>query len=191
MTLAFTRVDADLLALPMIMLRHTRPDVPDGLCYGRMDIPVAACFDASVVRILQDLPVVERIFTSPLRRCSVLADAIGTARGLRPVVDPRLREVDFGAWEGRFWSELPEPELSAWSADLLHARPHGGETIAELRARALAALADHATGRTLIVTHHGILKSARQHLDGESGWHSDTPYGAWFKVDPARFKAAA
>ena len=64
--------------------------------------------------------------SSPLGRCRALAELIGSAFHLQPAYDRRLQEMDFGAWEGRDWNDIPRTELDAWAADFLHARPHGG-----------------------------------------------------------------
>ncbi|MBN2760169.1 MAG: alpha-ribazole phosphatase family protein [Rhodobacteraceae bacterium] len=174
----------------MILLRHTRPDAPEGLCYGRLDLPPAACFAAHAAALANDLPPITRIVTSPLQRCKLLAQAIAAARNLPVVTDLRLREMDFGAWEGRLWSDLPRAELDAWAADLLHARPHGGESVAQLRDRALTALRAHAGQKVLVVTHHGVIKCARQLTEGDSAWQSTLNFGGWLRSEPNIFHAA-
>lgn len=161
------------------LLRHTKPLGGQGLCYGRTDLGVGPCFAKHAEQIVQDLPVVARIVTSPLSRCALLADYIGQARGLPVQVDPRLTEMDFAAWEGLLWSDIPRMELDAWAADLLHARPHGGESVAQLRDRALGALREHAQPGVLVVTHHGVIKCARWLLMGDDAWQSELKFGAW------------
>ena len=84
------------------------------------------------------LPRADRLVSSPLERCRRLAERIGAARGLVPVVDERLREFDFGTWEGVPWESIPRAELDAWAADFLHARPHGGESVQMLHERVAA-----------------------------------------------------
>ncbi|HBF90413.1 MAG TPA: phosphoglycerate mutase, partial [Hyphomonas atlantica] len=49
---------------------------------------------------------------------------------------------DFGRWEMQPWGDLPRHELDAWANDFLDARPHGGESVAELTARTRAAISD-------------------------------------------------
>ena len=56
--------------------------------------------------------------------------------------DERLREFDFGTWEGVRWDAIPRAELDAWAADFFHARPHGGESVHMLRERVETAIAD-------------------------------------------------
>jgi alpha-ribazole phosphatase len=171
----------------VILLRHTKPAGAQGLCYGRSDLAVGPCFAAHAAKIAQALPQATRIVTSPLARCAQLAQYIATARALPLTIDPRLTEMDFGAWEGMPWSDISRAELDAWAADLLHARPHGGESVAELRDRALPALRDHAAPDTLVVTHHGVIKCARWLVMGEGAWQSDLKFGAWQRFDPQVF----
>ncbi|NBB97392.1 MAG: hypothetical protein GVY34_04365 [Alphaproteobacteria bacterium] len=174
----------------LILLRHTKPDAPEGLCYGRLDLAPATGFAAQAAALTRDLPPVARVVTSPLHRCAILAETIATARGLPVTTDNRLREMDFGAWEGRLWADLPRAELDAWAADLLHARPHGGESVAQLQERALAALRDHAAENLLVVTHHGVIKCARHLTEGDSAWQSTLPFGGWLPFAPGVFHAA-
>lgn len=171
----------------MILLRHTRPQGAEGLCYGRLDLPPDAGFAAAARALVDTLPPLRRIVTSPLQRCAALAEHIAAAHGLAVHRDPRLREMDFGRWEGQPWAALPRDELDAWAADLLGARPHGGESVADLRARALAALRDHAAPGVLVVTHHGVIKCARQLQDGDAAWQSSLPFGGWLRLAPALF----
>jgi alpha-ribazole phosphatase len=172
--------------MALILLRHTRPVGAEGLCYGRTDLDLAPEFDAEVARLATALPAVARILTSPLSRCLRLATALGSARGLTPVPDPRLIEMDFGDWENRPWAALPRDELDAWAADMTGARPHGGETVAELGARTRLALADALAGPrpTLVVTHSGVIKAALHPARGEAAWHAQVGFGQWIELDP-------
>lgn len=164
------------------LLRHTKPVGAQGLCYGRTDLPLGPCFQKHAAKIAGTLPQVARIVTSPLSRCAALADYIATARALPLTTDPRLTEIDFGAWEGVPWADIPRADLDEWAADLLHARPHGGESVADLRARALPAMRDYATPDTLLVTHHGVIKCARWLVMGDDAWKSDLPFGHWITL---------
>lgn len=145
-----------------MLVRHTRPDVPPGVCYGRSDLDVAASFPDDAAAVLAALPPVKQIVTSPLRRCAKLAEHLGDALRLSVVEDPRVQEMDFGAWEGQAWSSIARHELDAWALDFFHARPHGGESVAMLCDRTRPALSEwSASGEdTLIVTHAGVIKAA-------------------------------
>lgn len=167
--------------MALILLRHTRPEGADGLCYGRSDLPLAADFNAEAARLARDLPPFARILSSPLSRCLLLAQALATARARPLSIDPRLAEMDFGRWEGQRWDTIARVELDAWAADLTSARPHGGETVAELAVRVRAALTAALSGPvpTLVVCHAGVIKAALAAGQGAAAWHSQHDYGSW------------
>jgi len=137
----------------LFLVRHPRPAVADGTCYGRSDLPLAgdpaAVADALRRLLPGDLP----LYSSPLRRCRELAARLHPA----PRFDERLRELDFGAWEMRAWTAIDRAALEAWAADPLHFRPPGGEAVAELRARVRAFLGE-IRGDTVLVAHAGVMK---------------------------------
>lgn len=171
--------------MALILLRHTRPAGSDGTCYGVSDLPPGPDLPAEARRLAAQLPPVRRILTSPLARCARLAAALGAARGLPVAEDARLRELDFGRWEGQRWDAIPRAELDAWAADLLHARPHGGETVAEMAARAAAALADHGRPGTLFVTHMGVIRAALHRAGRAGAWEAQVDFGRWVEIMPA------
>lgn len=170
--------------MALILLRHTRPRGAEGLCYGRSDLPLDDSFEEESARLAKDLPTIARIVTSPLSRCHRLAQALAQARGLPVQVLADLAEMDFGTWEGQRWDEVPRDQLDQWSADFHHARPHGGESVAQLLARARAALdaAMVGPGPVLAVTHAGIIKAAMATTGTGAGWKADIPFGGWLRV---------
>lgn len=117
--------------------------------------------------------------TSDLMRCRQTAERIGRATGLTPAPDPRLRELNFGRFSGLTYEEIarqwPE-ELAAWLADPEHAPPPGGESLASLRSRALAALPRQ--DGAVVVTHGGVIRTVLAHLTGRGLWDWRVPPGA-------------
>jgi len=174
----------------LILLRHTRPAGSDGVCYGRTDLPPGPDLANAVRRLDARLPAFGRILSSPLARCLRLAEALGAARGLPVAVDARLAELDFGRWEGLRWDRVPREELDAWAADLLGARPHGGETVAEMAARVTAALAGAGDG-TLAVTHMGPIRAALAAAGRPGAWEARLPFGGWIDLPAPPAPAAA
>jgi len=116
------------------LVRHTTVDVPAGTCYGRTDVALRETFAVEAAEVRHALAGVrfDEVWSSPRSRCTRLAAECGFADAR---LDPRLAELDFGEWEGRRWDEIDDPALDLWYADYLHARPTGGETFAEQRAR--------------------------------------------------------
>ncbi|MEM9622718.1 MAG: histidine phosphatase family protein [Pseudomonadota bacterium] len=155
--------------MPLTLLRHTQPAVAEGLCYGRTDLDVADNFAVQAAAASARLPAIDLLLSSPARRCRKLAEYIGEAHQMPVQLEPRLLELDFGRWEQQFWADIPRSELDAWGADLLHANPYQGETVAELNARIAQLLLELACepGHIVWVTHAGVIKSTAAHMHGD------------------------
>lgn len=149
----------------MILLRHPSTDAPEGLCYGRTEVGLGPGAAAGIARALAATPRVRRVMASPARRCRALAVALAERDGVELVHDARLRELDFGAWEGRFWQDIPRAESDLWAADPWREAPPGGESFAALHRRVAAAL-DAAGAGAALVTHAGPIRAARMIRDG-------------------------
>lgn len=138
-----------------------------GRCYGRLDLPLAepATAIAALVEALAPVrPAPMRattIHTSSLVRCSVVAEALALAWGLpAPIPDPRLLELDFGAWEGLAWDDIAREVLDRWAADLAGFAAPGGESGTDLITRVTAFWhgLKGVAGAHVIITHGGPLK---------------------------------
>lgn len=154
----------------LALIRHTAVCLPPGLCYGRLDPELAGTAPAEIDAVLARLAGLRprSIRTSPARRCQRLARAIASALGGEVVPDDRLLELDFGAWEGLAWDQVPRAALDRWAADLTGFTPPGGESGAALVARVTAAhqaLPDR--GTHVVVSHGGPLRVLRALLRGE------------------------
>ncbi len=167
--------------MSLILLRHTRPAIPEGICYGRTDLAPGADFEATAAALAATLPAVAAIRSSPLTRCLRLAERIASARGLALEIDPLLIEMDFGSWETRPWTAIDRTELDAWAADFDHARPHGGESVAMLASRVGAALdaSPPADPPVLWVTHSGVIRAACALTGAGEGWSTETGFAEW------------
>jgi alpha-ribazole phosphatase len=120
----------------LILVRHPQPLVAPGVCYGSTDLPVAADEQARILALLSaSLARSAPLFSSPLQRCAGLA-ALLDCTSL--TCDPRLAEMDFGAWEMRTWDHIPKAEIDAWAEDPIHYRPGGGESVLQMAARVAA-----------------------------------------------------
>lgn len=113
---------------------------------------------------LAGLPI-ERIVHSPLLRCQRTVAPLAEKLGLEPVFDDRLIEVDYGEWTGRPIAELLNEPL--WKVVQRHASGAvfpGGEGLAQVQTRAVAALREH--DRALAEQHgHDVLWVACTHGD--------------------------
>lgn len=145
------------------LVRHARPLVAPGLCYGASDVPADAAATAIAARELAAvLPQGLAVRSSPLKRCTALAEALGA---LRPDLvfgtDPRLAEMNFGRWEGRRWEDIPKPEFASWMADFAGFPVSGGESVSTFMARVDAAFAEVLAwpADTVWITHAGVARA--------------------------------
>ena len=147
------------------LVRHARPLVPAGICYGASDVPADADATLHAARALAELlPQGLAVRSSPLRRCRQLAAALQTLRpDLVAQPDARIAEMDFGAWEGQAWDAIGRPALDQWAADFPRYRCGGGECVSELMARVSAAWdeARLAGDEAVWITHAGVVRAAR------------------------------
>ncbi|MBQ0932983.1 alpha-ribazole phosphatase family protein [Ideonella sp. 4Y16] len=158
--------------MELILLRHPVVAAPAGICYGQADLPAREPLEPPPAQVLQALPgPVDALWTSPLRRARVLAEALAATLGCPPREDARWMELHFGAWEGHPWSAIDRAESDPWADDPEHRAPPGGETLAALRARvhaAMDALAATRLQRVLVVAHAGPIRVALARARGQA-----------------------
>ena len=140
--------------MQVFLIRHPPPVIEAGVCYGRLDVD---CHEPGPVarHLRSHLPPGIAIYSSPLRRALQLAMELSPQATVR--VDPRLGEIDFGAWEGRRWDNIDRREIDAWATDVSGFAPPSGESVASLRKRVL----DFATSLeedAIVVTHTGVMR---------------------------------
>ena len=177
------------------LARHAQPLVAPGLCYGTLDLRAdTAATLHSAQQLAAVLPQALQVRHSPLHRCVQLAHAL---QALRPDLhlqpDVRLRELDFGAWEGRAWSSIARADIDAWTTTFATHRPGGGESLTAMLARVAAALQDarqyaaHSGSDVLWISHAGVARCVQWLLQAPKGslpradqWPTTAPaFGAW------------
>lgn len=168
------------------LLRHGVTEGPEGF-RGRLDPPLAEQGWAQLRAAVAPQPPFELILTSPQQRCARFAEWLAAEQGAELAVEADLRELDFGAWEGRTAAELMQGHAEAlgrfW-ADPYAYTPPGGEPVAAFAERVLGAVArwrPRLQGRrSLIVTHGGVIRLllARQRgLPPKDLLQVEAPYG--------------
>lgn len=108
----------------------------------------------------------KQIITSPLQRCQAFAHALGERHGIPVAVEPRFKEVGFGAWEGLSHDEVKigrAAEYQAFLKDPANHRPQGAEPLDDfIRRVSLAyqeAIERHHSSHLLIVAHAGVMRA--------------------------------
>jgi probable phosphomutase (TIGR03848 family) len=155
--------------------------------------------DALVER-LAGLPITALV-RSPLLRCRLTLEPLAAALGLEPLIDERLSEVDYGQWTGRNLGDLVKEPL--WT--VVQQQPSAavfpdGEGLAQVQARAVAAVRDHdrrladehgADVLWVACTHGDVIKSVvadalGAHLDSFQRITADPASMSVIRYTPAR-----
>lgn len=122
----------------------------------------------------------DAVYASDLMRCrQTLAHVlVGRRLGVEPHFDARLRELDFGEYEGKCYEELQAlPAYRAWIDSQGEQAPPGGESTRSLRERLgewfgdlLADVEAEGLQRVLVVTHGGVIRELRRHFETIDFW---------------------
>jgi 2,3-bisphosphoglycerate-dependent phosphoglycerate mutase len=153
--------------IKLLLVRHGLTEWnEDGRFQGQTDIPLNPTGQKQAQALGKRLALepMDVIFTSDLGRAVETAKAIYAYHTCPVVIDPRLREIKFGAWEGQTYAEIERHDaerLHAWETRNPQASGPGGETLDELGGRVQSFLDDLARTylekTVLIVAHGGML----------------------------------
>lgn len=174
------------------LLRHGEATGGRRLRGGRCEDPLSERGRVQLERATADNPGWELVVASPQDRCRTFAESLALSVGCTVHVDERLREYDFGDWDGRsfddLWREQGE-SLAAFLGDPDAVRPPGGESAADFRARVRAArdelLERHAGRRILLLGHGGVLRQLVAdvlQLDGSAHAALEWPHAAMSRL---------
>ena len=113
------------------------------------------------------------IYASSLARAVATAVPVAAGHGLQAASVAELREMDFGAWEGRLRADVATTDAAryhAWQRDPAMVAPSGGENAYVVAARVMPALAQliaaHTGETVLIVGHKTVNRILLCHLLG-------------------------
>ncbi len=126
---------------------------------------------AGLARQVSDISAV---YSSDTERAYETAMILAEPHGLDVEADARLREVDFGLWEGLTRAQINERFGGAFSRWLSgeSSTPDGGESDEAMAARVLGALRDiasrHPDERVLVITSGGPIRAVEAQLHGIS-----------------------
>jgi broad specificity phosphatase PhoE len=125
----------------------------------------------------------DRLYASPMKRALATADPVGREQDLNADVVVGLREIDFGEWTGKTWTQVAEEyqiNVFKWLDELEAGRVKGAELGADFRARVGAAtdeiIAANEGGRVGVVCHGGVVRAMLAHL-------LEMPLAMWGKLD--------
>ncbi len=126
--------------LDLLLTRHGMTGAGDGVMLGgQLDVPLSSQGRREAEALARRLSGVrlDRIISSPMIRALETAQIVAEGRPVE--IDERLRELDYGRWEGLDYAEIQarDPELRArWEADPASTHSPGGESGFEVADRA-------------------------------------------------------
>ena len=160
----------------LIFVRHGETSYnAENRLQGQRDIPldphgrdqasaIGKTLRASLGEEIDRLEAAGAFFASPLSRARETMELARAAMGLPPKryrLDPVLKEISFGEWEGLTWTEVRARDpngLKARRADKWNFVPAGGESYAILAER-LKPWLGSLTGDAFIVAHGGVARA--------------------------------
>ncbi|HEY3312827.1 MAG TPA: histidine phosphatase family protein [Anaerolineales bacterium] len=121
------------------------------------------------------------IYSSDLQRARITAEAIAKIQELPVIIDPRLRELNMGAWEGLLFSDIPTlypegwAEHQRWPVEFLYPN---GESVQQLARRIVPAIAsicaEYPADAQILIVSHGL--SLAVFLCHVHGWPLDEAF---------------
>lgn len=181
------------------LIRHGLTEANQkGQYVGVSDIGITtdSIIELKALRTSCRYPQAGLFYVSPLARC------VETLRVLYPeakaIAVPELREMHFGAFEGKTAYELQDdPDYRAWTSGKI-AAPPGGESTAELTARVaegFSAVVRHLMSsgerEAVVITHGGIimnlLASCALPQQPAAFWRCDPGCGYTLRITPTVF----
>ncbi|HLM67552.1 MAG TPA: histidine phosphatase family protein [Longimicrobium sp.] len=148
----------------LYLVRHGVAEGAEGRCIGRTDAPLSEAGASSIRRLASAWAhPPDRLIASGLARAHSSAAVLADAWNLPVKTEPRLGEMDFGAWDGRTWAELEAADgarLAEWMGAWVTVPAPGGESFGDVAAR-VRAWADELPrgGSAAVVGHAGSIRA--------------------------------
>ena len=137
----------------------------DGKYIGQTDLALCPQGEKQIQQLVKEgvYPCVEKVYTSPLKRCVETAQIIYPDIQLSKVDE--IAEMDFGQFEGKTQKELENlPEYTAWLKGGPEACPPDGEKFGDFSLRCISGLdiifrdmMKKEITRAAMVTHGGVI----------------------------------
>ena len=123
----------------LYLIRHAEPEGAAGRCLGHTDHTLSAAGRRGVEALAAGWRVPPtRVVASDLARTREPAAVLAAGWALPVRLEPRLREMHFGAWDGRLWDAVRADDATryaGWQTAWSTAPAPGGESFAEVADR--------------------------------------------------------
>jgi probable phosphoglycerate mutase len=157
-----------LIANPVFLARHGETESNRACIYaGRRNDPLTRRGRSQVIRLANQIKAlgIRQIWSSSVWRALESSTLLRDRLRLPVTIDQRLDEMRLGPWEGRSEAEVARDfpdDYSLWLTQPDQVRIEGRETLTQVAARVMAAVADACSSRlpTLLVSHVAPIRVA-------------------------------
>ncbi|WP_022942726.1 alpha-ribazole phosphatase [Psychromonas hadalis] len=160
--------------LDIYLIRHTKPLIKQGTCYGQLDCAVAEGYSQQLAKISNyfNHKKITAIYSSPLQRCALLAEDLAKQHINTTVIyKDNFKEINFGDWEGVKWDDIPRDKIDAWNEDRLNFQFPNGETPSQFYQRVVDTWSEliqvmqqaDKPQKLLLVAHAGVIRALLCH----------------------------
>lgn len=150
------------------VIRHGMTEANEkGIYIGSTDMPLSQKGASELCAKMDeyDYPVVHRVYSSPLKRCTETAEILFPSTEMCIVED--LKELDMGIFENKSVDELVKrDDYKEWLKGGKDTRPPGGESLEEMTARTYKALHEiimdmmnDGLTHCAMITHAGVISN--------------------------------
>ncbi len=173
------------------LIRHTKPKIEKGICYGFSDIELANSYQREKQILLDKIEIQLQknkekiteiiIYTSPLKRCQVLANDLKNDLNIKNQnnfvfkvkKNRKLKEMNFGKWELKKWNQINETQLRKWTDNFVTECVPDGESFEVLNKRVIDFWQNKIESKTkiaepntiiFVVCHAGVIRSILCHV---------------------------
>lgn len=152
------------------LIRHGEP-VGGKKFRGSTDDPLSELGWQQMTAAVASTTEWDSIVASPLRRCRGFAESLSNKLNIPIHVEPNLREIGFGLWEGHTSEEIFKlfpGSLEKYWDNPEENTPPGGEAITDFHDRISTSwnnlVTDHTGKHILTVAHGGTIRAVLKHI---------------------------
>lgn len=158
----------------LYLVRHGKPEFPEGTkcCIGWTDLELSSEGRTQIEGLKARFAgeTVEKIYTSPLKRCVESAKILSGGQIPVEIVE-EMKEINMGEWEALPFSRIKELYPEAYEErgrDIVYFKPPGGENFSSCQKRAVAVyerISRESRGNVILLAHAGFNRALISYLE--------------------------
>ena len=148
----------------LILIRHGESTLnKENVYFGHLNPSLTSAGEEQLINLKKNIPPYDTVYSSPLKR-TLESTKIINYNNLSVNIDDRLKELNFGIFEGLSYSEISSlypSEVVKWSDLNIDYKFINGESIAELAERVKSFVESIKDNKQtyLVITHFGVINA--------------------------------